>query len=310
VNIVFMGTPDFSVPTLDALIAAGHTVASVYTQPPRSAGRGQAERKTPVHQAADRHGLPVHTPLSFHDAETQAEFAACGADAAVVVAYGLILPQAVLDAPRLGCFNVHASLLPRWRGAAPIQRAIMAGDRETGVCIMRMEAGLDTGPVCLTARVPLPCGTTAGLLHDQLAALGGPLMCDALDAARRGELTCAPQPDEGITYAHKIDKSEARIDFDRPAEDVLNHIHGLSPFPGAWLELDGGAAPIRVKLLAAERADGSGAPGAVLDDDFAIGCSDGAIRPVRLQRAGKGAVDRSAFLRGFSVAAGTQLVQG
>jgi methionyl-tRNA formyltransferase len=300
-RIVFMGTPDFAVPALEALIAAGHEVACVYCQPPRPAGRGKKDRPAPVHARAEALGLKVRHPVSLRDATAQAEFAALGADVAVVVAYGLILPQAVLDAPRLGCVNIHASLLPRWRGAAPIHRAIMAGDAETGVCIMRMEAGLDTGPVLLRGRTAIGAGETTGGLHDRLARMGADLVVEAL--AGLETLVPAPQPDEGVTYAQKIDKAEARIDWSRPAAEVDRLIRGLSPFPGAWTWIGGE----RVKLLASRMSEGRGAPGEVLDDALSVACGQGAVQLLRLQRAGRGAQDREAFLRGMPVPPGTLL---
>jgi len=306
VKIAFMGTPDFAVPTLEALIAAGHEVVAAYSQPPRAAGRGQSERKTPVHQAAEHHGISVRTPLTLKSTDDQAHFAALNVDTAVVVAYGLILPKEALTSPVHGCFNLHASLLPRWRGAAPIQRAIMSGDAETGACVMRMDEGLDTGDVCLCERLPISAGMTAGELHDQLANLGAPLVVEALGRLEAGTLSCTAQPEDGVTYAAKIDKAEARIDFCNPAGDVLNHVHGLSPFPGAWFEAPGENGPVRVKILKAEPADAQGPAGRTLDDQLTIACSTGAIRPTSLQRAGKGAMDRSAFLRGFPVAAGSR----
>ncbi len=302
-----MGTPDFAVPTLQALIAAGHDVIAVYSQPPRAAGRGQSARRTPVHQFAEPLGIEVRTPVSLKSRPEQGDFAALQADAAIVVAYGLILPRPILDAPRHGCFNLHASLLPRWRGAAPIQRAIMAGDTETGVCVMKMDEGLDTGDVCLSETVPIAPGTTAGELHDDLASRGAPLVCDALAAIEAGTMTCTRQPANGITYAAKIEKSEACLDFAMAAADVLNHVHGLSPFPGAWFEIASDGSAARVKVLKAELANAQGPVGEVLDDELTIACGSGAIRPVLLQRAGKGAMDRAAFLRGFPVVSGTRL---
>lgn len=293
-RLVFMGTPDFAVPTLTEIVGAGFDVVAVYSQPPRRAGRGMAERRSPVHDAAARFGLPVLTPASLKDAEVQAVFAGHGADAAVVVAYGLILPEPVLAAPREGCLNLHASLLPRWRGAAPINRAIMAGDDETGASVMRMEAGLDTGPVCLEERVAIGPSMTAGELHDALARLGAGLMVRALAALSRGTLDCRPQPSEGVTYARKLDKDETRINFAQPARVVRDHIRGLSPHPGAWFEVDGE----RVKVLGAEPADGSGAPGSVLDDRLTIACGEGAVRLLQVQRAGKGPMSAEAYLRG------------
>ncbi|MCU9838643.1 methionyl-tRNA formyltransferase [Ruegeria sp. WL0004] len=300
-RVVFMGTPDFSVPVLDALVEAGHEIAAVYCQPPRPAGRGKKDRPTPVHARALTLGLEVHHPVSLKGAEAQADFAALGADVAVVVAYGLILPQAVLDAPHHGCLNIHASLLPRWRGAAPIHRAIMAGDAETGICIMQMEAGLDTGPVLLRSRTPIRAEETTGALHDRLSAMGADLIVEAL--ARLPELTPEPQPEEGVTYAAKIDKSEARVDWTRPAVEIDRQIRGLSPFPGAWTEIAGE----RVKLLASRRAGGQGTPGAVLDDVLTVACGTGAVSLTRLQRAGKGAQDADIFLRGCPVPKGTRL---
>ena len=296
-RIVFMGTPDFAVATLAALLEAGHTVVAAYAQPPRRAGRGMEERPTPVHAFAKARGIAVRTPDSLKEPEEQHRFASLAADAAVVVAYGLLLPRPVLDAPRLGCFNVHASLLPRWRGAAPVQRAIMAGDPETGVTIMRMEEGLDTGPMCSTARVPITGRSTAGALTEALADLGARLMVEAL---AQPELRCVPQPGEGATYARKISKAEARIDFTREASDVRAHIHGLSPFPGAWFESGGK----RVKVLLCETTGDSGPPGAFLDDRLTVACGTGALRLLRLQREGKAAMDAEDFLRGSPMPAG------
>jgi methionyl-tRNA formyltransferase len=300
-RVIFMGTPGFSVPVLDALVAAGHEVAAVYCQPPRPAGRGKKARPSPVQARADALGLPVRHPASLKGANEQAEFAALGADVAVVVAYGLILPQAVLDAPHFGCLNIHASLLPRWRGAAPIQRAIMAGDAETGVCIMRMEAGLDTGPVLLRERLAIGSQETAGGLHDRLSALGARLIVEAL--GRLDGLEPEPQPEDGITYAAKIDKAEARVDWSRPAEEVDRLIRGLSPFPGAWCM----AGDERVKLLGSCLAEGQGAPGEVLDDAAMVACGRGAVRLLRLQRAGRAAQDAGEFLRGMALAPGMRL---
>lgn len=306
-RIVFMGTPDFAVPTLAEIIGAGHEVAAVYSQPPRPAGRGMAETPSPVHLFADSAGLPVRTPLSLKGADAQQAFAALQADAAVVVAYGLLLPDAVLQAPRLGCFNLHASALPRWRGAAPIHRAIMAGDVETAVAVMRMERGLDTGPVCLAEPVAIPPDMTTGELHDVLAQRGASLMVRALGALERSALDCAPQPADGVTYAAKIDKAEARIDFARPAVQVHNLIRGLSPFPGAWFETDAGGKRERIKVLRSQLAEGSGAPGEVLDDKLTVACGEGAVRLVDLQRAGKKPMRAEEVLRGFALPPGTQL---
>jgi len=303
-RVIFMGTPDFSVPVLDALVLAGHEISAVYCQPPRPAGRGKKDRPSPVQQRAEALGLLVRHPVSLKTAEAQAEFAALDADVAVVVAYGLILPQAVLDAPKSGCLNIHASLLPRWRGAAPIHRAIMAGDVETGVCIMQMEAGLDTGPVLLRAATPIRTTETTIELHDRLSAMGAELIVEAL--RHLPDLQPEPQPEEGVTYASKIDKAEARIDWSRPATEVDRQIRGLSPFPGAWFDLDG----TRVKVLASKLAEGVGAAGEVLDDTLRVGCGEGAVQLIRLQRAGKAAQDAQTFQRGAQIAAGTVLSKG
>lgn len=300
-RIVFMGTPDFSTPVLAALVAAGHEIAAVYCQAPRPAGRGKKDRPSPVQAKAEALGLEVRYPVSLKDPEAQAEFAALKADVAVVAAYGLILPQAVLDAPTHGCLNIHASLLPRWRGAAPIHRAIMAGDTETGVCIMQMEAGLDTGPVLLRKSTPIEAGETTAHLHDRLSDMGASLIVDAL--AKMPDLTPVPQPSDGVTYASKIDKVEARVDWSKSAVEVDRLIRGLSPFPGAWTEIAGE----RVKLLQSAVVDSDGLSGQVLDDMLRIACGSGAIRPLRLQRAGKAAQDVDEFLRGRPVAAGTRL---
>lgn len=300
-RIVFMGTPDFSVPVLDALVKAGHEIAAVYCQPPRPAGRGKKDRPTPVHARADALGLTVRHPVSLKSPEAQAEFAALDADVAVVVAYGLILPQAILDAPRHGCLNIHASLLPRWRGAAPIHRAIMSGDIETGICIMQMEAGLDTGPVLLREATDIGTEETTAQLHDRLSVIGAHLIVDALN--RLPDLAPEPQPEIGVTYAAKIDKAEARVDWSSPAVEVDRQIRGLSPFPGAWTEIEGE----RVKLLASRMAQGQGVPGEVLDDALTVACGEGAVELLRLQRAGKGAQDRDEFLRGWNINAGTRI---
>lgn len=312
-RIVFMGTPDFSVPTLAEILGAGHEVVAAYTQPPRPAGRGMAEQKSPVHRFAESAGIPVLHPNSLKGEAEQEAFAALGADAAVVIAYGLLLPAAVLAAPRLGCFNVHASALPRWRGAAPIQRAIMAGDQETAVMAMRMDEGLDTGPICLAEPVPIGDDTTAGELHDVLAERGASLMVRALSALERGSLDCQPQPSEGVTYAAKIDKAEARIDFTQPASAVHNLIRGLSPFPGAWFEAEPAGKRERIKVLrsalvSGSGAAGSGAPGEILDDQLTVACGDGAVRLVELQRAGKKPMAAEVLLRGFALPRGTQLL--
>jgi len=300
-RVIFMGTPEFSVPVLDAIVAAGHEVAAVYCQPPRPAGRGKKDRPGPVQRRAEALGLAVRHPVRLKDAEAQAAFAALQADVAVVVAYGLILPQAVLDAPRAGCLNIHASLLPRWRGAAPIQRAILAGDAETGVCIMRMEAGLDTGPVLLREATPIGARDTAGALHDRLSEMGAGLIVTAL--ARLDSLEPRPQPEAGVTYAAKIDKAETRVDWTLAADEVDRRIRGLSPVPGAWCM----AGEERVKLLASERAEGQGAPGEILDDGLRVACGQGAVRILRLQRAGRGAQDAAEVLRGMALPAGMRL---
>jgi methionyl-tRNA formyltransferase len=302
-RLIFMGTPDFAVPTLLALVAAGHDIAAVYTRAPKPAGRGMDMQVTPIEHEARKLDLSVFTPKTLRDDEAQAEFRAHNADAAVVVAYGLILPKAVLDAPRLGCFNVHASLLPRWRGAAPINRAVMAGDKESGVTIMRMDEGLDTGAMAMREPLPILPDMTAGELHDALAQQGARLMPVTLAAAERGVLSLTPQPESGVTYAEKISKSETRIDWSKPAAEVHNHCRGLSPFPGAWFELDG----VRVKALRTTMAKGSGAPGAVLDDRLSVACGDGAIRLVQIQRAGKQPMSADEFLRGTPVEPGTVL---
>ena len=298
-KVIFMGSPEFAVPTLEALVAAGHEVVAVYTQPPRPAGRGKGERATAVEVRARDLGIAVRSPRTLRDAGEQAAFAALGADVAVVAAYGLILPQAVLDAPRLGCLNVHGSLLPRWRGAAPVQRAIMAGDAVTGVTIMAMEAGLDTGPMLLKREIAI--GTkNAAQATDELAQIGAELMVETLALANfDGE----PQPEAGVTYAAKITKEEARIDWTRPARDIVRQVQGLAPFPGAWFEVAGE----RIKLLAAEAVAATGASGEVIDDALTIACGDGAIRPTLLQRAGKSPMQRDDLLRGFAIAQGTRL---
>lgn len=307
-RVIFMGTPDFSVPTLAEIIGAGHDVTAVYTQPPRPAGRGMSERKSPVHRYADAAGIPVETPRSLRSEEAQATFAGYTADVAVVVAYGLILPKPILDAPEHGCLNLHASMLPRWRGAAPIQRAIMAGDTETAAMVMRMDEGLDTGPICLSERVAIGPDTTAGELHDELAQRGASLMVRALAALERDSLVATPQPETGATYAPKIDKAESRIDLTRPAAEVHNHIRGLSPFPGAWLEATIGTRTERLKILRAKLTDGSGEPGELLTDDLVVACGTGAIRLTQLQRAGKKPMNADELLRGFSLPKGTRLI--
>jgi methionyl-tRNA formyltransferase len=297
-RLIFMGTPDFAVPTLLELVAHGHEIAAVYTRAAKPAGRGLKLQLSPVEREAQRLQIPVLTPKTLKTEEALAEFRAHGADAAVVVAYGMILPQAILDAPKLGCFNLHGSLLPRWRGAAPINRAIMAGDAETGVMVMKMDVGLDTGEVAMAERIAITDRMTASDLHDALSRLGAGLMVRAMAALERGTLRLTKQPSEGVTYAAKIDKAEARIDWTKPAHQVLRHIHGLSPFPGAWCEFAGEGEPARLKILRCEPADGAGLPGAVLDDHLTIACGDGAIRILDLQRAGKAPMEAAAFLRG------------
>ena len=297
-RLVFMGTPDFSVPTLLELVAHGHEIAAVYTRAPKPAGRGMKLQATPVEQEARRLGIPVLTPATLKTEEAEREFRAHNADAAVVVAYGMILPQAILDAPKLGCFNLHASLLPRWRGAAPINRAVMSGDAETGVMVMKMDVGLDTGDVAMAERLRISDTMTASDVHDALARLGADLMVRAMAALERGALQLTKQSETGVTYAAKIEKAEAKIDWGRPAHDVLRHIHGLSPFPGAWSEVSVDAEAVRVKILRCEPAKGAGVPGALLDDQLTIACGDGAIRIVELQRAGKAPMKTAEFLRG------------
>ncbi len=310
-RIVFMGSPDFAVPTLRRL-AERHEIAAVYTQPPRPAGRGKKERPTPVAQAALELGIETRWPVSLKSRKEQERLAELKPQAIVVVAYGLILPKAVLSIPEHGCYNLHASLLPRWRGAAPIQRAIMAGDETTGVCVMRMDAGLDTGDVCGCHEVAIGKDMTAGELHDVLAEKGAALMAAAMDELEReGTLECVPQPRVGVTYAPKIDKREAYIDFSKPARQVLAQIHGLSPYPGAWMLLprEGeSSSAVRVRVLKAALAQGAGMPGEIIDDDLAIACGEGAIRPLLLQREGRAPMERAAFLRGFPAPKGTRAV--
>ena len=302
-RLAFMGTPDFAVPVLRALAGAGHEIAAVYSQPPRPAGRGHKLQPSPVQTLAEDRGWPVRTPTRLKSPDEQAAFAALNLDVAVVVAYGLILPPAILAAPRLGCLNVHASLLPRWRGAAPIQRAIMAGDAQTGVCVMQLDAGLDTGPVLACRETPIGTDDTARTLHDRLAGIGAALMVETLAALAAGEVPAIPQPETGVTTAAKIDKAEARVDWGRNATELGAHIRGLSPFPGAWCEIGGE----RVKLLMAKPEDGAGTPGQTLDDCLLVACGTGALRLVTLQRAGKGPMDAATFLRGRPVPSGTQL---
>lgn len=306
-RIVFMGTPDFSVPALRALVGAGHDVAAVYTQPPRPAGRGMALRKSPVHDAAEDLGLPVRVPETLKSPAEQSRFASLEADAAVVVAYGLVLPAMVLNATRRGLYNIHASLLPRWRGAAPINRAIMAGDAESGVSIMRVTEGLDEGPVCLIERVPIGKDMTAGELHDELSGAGAGAIVEALAALEAGTLQCLAQDDAHATYAAKIKNAETRIDWDAPAAAVHNHIRGLSPYPGAWFEMDQGGKRERVKVMGSTLADGEGPAGIVLDDRLTVACADGALRLTKVQRAGKTPMLAEAFLRGVDLAPGSVL---
>ncbi|WP_298822150.1 methionyl-tRNA formyltransferase [uncultured Roseibium sp.] len=308
-RVVFMGTPDFSVPTLMEIVGHGHDLVACYSQPPRPAGRGMELKKSPVHEAAESFGIPVFTPTSLKSEDEQVRFADLNADVAVVVAYGLLLPKAVLDAPQFGCLNLHASLLPRWRGAAPINRAIMAGDKESAVQVMRMEEGLDTGPVCMSESVVITENMTAGELHDHLSALGGDLMVRALAALSRGALGEKVQAEEGVTYAAKLSKQETRINWSQTAGDVHNHIRGVSPFPGAWCEMTLGTKPERVKILRSTLSDGGGAPGTVISANGApvIACVEGAIRLDELQRAGKRPMSGEEFLRGVSLSEGVVL---
>ncbi|MDT3685693.1 MAG: methionyl-tRNA formyltransferase [Pseudorhodoplanes sp.] len=306
-RLIFMGTPDFAVPTLIELAGAGHEIAAVYTRAPKPAGRGMDLQETPVAREAKRLGLKVATPKTLKTEAAQAEFAAHGADAAVVVAYGLILPKAILQAVPLGCFNLHASLLPRWRGAAPINRAVMAGDAESGVTVMKMDEGLDTGDMAMMERLAIGADMTAGELHDRLAAIGGDLMHRAIGALERGALQFAKQPESGVTYASKIEKSETRIDWSKPWQEVHNHIRGLSPFPGAWFQMAGDNGGVRVKVLRTTKGEGGGAPGTALDDKLTIACGEGAVRILELQRAGKQPMKADEFLRGTPLAPGTRV---
>lgn len=300
-RLIFMGTPEFSVLVLNQLVSAGHEIACVYSQPPRPAGRGKKPRPSPVHLRAEALGLEVRTPLNFKGEADRQAFADLNADAAVVVAYGLILPQAILDAPKLGCFNIHASLLPRWRGAAPIQRAIMAGDAKSGVCIMQMEAGLDTGPVLSRDSTPIEATDTAATLHDRLAEMGAKLIVETLETLPT--LSPVEQPEEGVTYASKIDKVEAKIDWSKPAVEVDRRIRGISPFPGAWFMLNGE----RVKALQSELANGNGPAGTALDDTLTVACGTGAVKLLKVQKAGKAPQTNDVFLLGTKVPAGTVL---
>jgi methionyl-tRNA formyltransferase len=305
-RLIFMGTPQFSVPALLELATHGHDIVAVYTRAAKPGGRGMKLQPTPVEQEARRLGIPVFTPSRLQRPEALQEFRAHEADAAVVVAYGMILPQAILDAPRQGCFNLHASLLPRWRGAAPIHRAIMAGDAETGVMVMKMDAGLDTGDIAMAERVPISDEMTAADLHDELSRVGADLLVRAMTALERGQLQLSQQPSEGVTYAAKIDKAEARIDWGKSARSVLRHIHGLSPFPGAWSEVVLEGAPARIKLLRCALSDASGEPGTVLDDRLTVACADRAVRIVELQRAGKSPIKVADFLRGTPLKPGAR----
>jgi len=302
-RLIFMGTPDFAVPTLIELAARGHEIAAVYTRAPKPAGRGMDLQRSPVEREARQLALPVYTPRTLKDDGAQENFRAHNTDAAVVVAYGLILPAPILTTPRLGCFNVHASVLPRWRGAAPISRAIMAGDAESGVTIMKMDEGLDTGAMAMAERTTIGADMTAGELHDALSRVGADLMLRVLAAAERGSLSLTPQPADGVTYAEKISKNETRIDWTMPWRHVHDHIRGLSPFPGAWFELDG----VRVKVLRSTRGESVGPPGLALDNELTIACGDGAVRLVQVQRAGKQPMSAEEFLRGTPVKAGTRV---
>jgi methionyl-tRNA formyltransferase len=311
-RVVFMGTPAFAVPTLTEIVGQGHDVVACYTREPAPAGRGMELKKSPVHVTAERFGIPVLTPKTLRTPEAAEIFASHGADVAVVVAYGMILPKAILDLPALGCLNLHGSLLPRWRGAAPIQRAIMAGDAETGVMVMRMEEGLDTGPVAMAERIAIGPDATTPEIHDRLMHLGADLMARALAALSRGGLGFSPQSETGVTYAKKIDKAEARIDWGRSARDLHDLVRGLTPFPGAFFEADWGQGVTRVKVLRAALVEGQGKPGEgppgqVLDDRLTVACGSGALRLIEVQRAGKAATSAEEFLRGAGITPGTQL---
>jgi len=303
-RLIFMGTPDFSVPTLVELAGRGHEIVAVYTRAPRPAGRGLELQHTSVEREANRLALPIHTPKTLKDTDAQQTFRAHNADAAIVVAYGLLLPKPVLEAPRLGCFNVHASLLPRWRGAAPINRAILAGDSESGVTIMKMDEGLDTGAIAMAERMAIASDMTAGELHNALSRLGADLMLRVLAAAERGSLQLAPQPQAGVTYAEKVSNTETRIDWKKPWKEVHDRIRGLSPFPGAWFEI----GDLRVKTLRSTKGEGIGEPGTVLDDRLTIACADGSVRLLHLQRAGKQPMSAEEFLRGTQVKAGMRVI--
>lgn len=306
-RVIFMGTPDFAVPTLSEIVGQGHEVVAVYTRPPAAAGRGMELKPSPVHRMAERFGLNVLTPKTLRTEEAAETFRSHEADVAVVVAYGMLLPKAILDAPELGCLNLHASLLPRWRGAAPIQRAIMAGDKETGVAVMKMEEGLDTGPVAMMERVAITPDMNAGELHDKLMGLGADLMVRALAALSRGGLGFTPQPEEGVTYARKLTNEDGRIDWAKPAQAVHDHVRGLSPFPGAFFNADFGKGQERVKVLRTTMAEGAGEPGHLLDPAGIVACGDGAVRLVQVQRAGKAPMGADEFLRGVRLEAGASL---
>lgn len=306
-RIIFMGTPDFAVPALGAVLDAGHEIVAVYTPPPRAAGRGLAARKSPIQLFAESRGLAMHTPVSLKSGEEQARYKSLNADAGVVVAYGQILPKPILEAPRHGCFNIHASLLPRWRGAAPIQRALLAGDAETGVAVMRIEEKLDTGAVCLMERTAIGPDETAGELHDRLSELGAELMVRVLSDLGKGSLACWPQHNEGVTYAAKIELGETRIDWSRPASDVHNLIRGLSPHPGAWFEVDLNGKRERVRVLGSTLTEGEGKPGTVLDDQLTIACGKGSVRLLQVQRAGKRPMPVAEFRRGAKLPVGSLL---
>lgn len=306
-RVIFMGTPDFAVPTLTEIIGQGHEIVSCYTRAPAQAGRGLELKPSPVQKAAERFGIPVFTPSTLKTAEAAEQIASHEADVAVVVAYGMILPQAILDLPELGCLNLHASLLPRWRGAAPIQRAVMAGDAESGVCVMKMEAGLDTGPVGMVERLEIGPDMTSGELHDRLALLGADLMVRALAALGRGALRFTPQPEEGVTYAAKIGNAEAKLNWARPARQVHNLVRGLAPFPGAFAQIDLGKGPERLKVLRTALAGGAAEPGMLLDDEGTVACAEGAVKLLQVQRAGGRPVSGAEFLRGARLAAGSKL---
>jgi len=305
-RVAFLGTPEFAVPTLSELVARGHEVVAVYTREPAAAGRGMSARKSPVQEIAEKFGIAVHHPKTLRGEEAAALFRSHAADVAVVVAYGLILPKAILEAPAYGCLNLHASLLPRWRGAAPIHRAIMAGDAETGVMVMKMEEGLDTGPVALAERISIEQNVTTGELHDKLMLLGADLMARALAALARGSLSFTPQAAEGVTYANKIAKAESKIDWSKPAGEVHNHIRGLSPFPGAWFEAQIEGKPVRVKVLRSELVEGSGTPGTLLDHPLTVAVGEGALRLVEVQRAGAKSMSAEEFMRGAKLAPGSK----